>query len=90
MTRTDEQVAADTALEQAVHDFIRAYGGADGVLGDAIVVAAMHNFEGSQPVVNVHAVEVGEHGIPEYRAFGLLEYALTGYRTHMALGDTEQ
>jgi hypothetical protein len=81
LTRTPEEAAVDADLEKAIQHLIEVYDFGKGLLGDYLVIAVTHDYDDSgAPCTNVNMIEGGEHGVPEYRALGMLEVAREYYR----------
>lgn len=81
--RTAEQRAADDRLEDAIRAHLEAYDTTDGVLMEWVVLATQHIAEndGSSATAVSHWVPPGQ---PLHRSLGLLDYAATRLRAHLA------
>lgn len=90
MARTPEQKAADEQLGAAIEAALAAHGLKTGVTSDYIVVAAQQHFgdDGVQRT-NIARLVPGD-GVPHYRLMGLLDYALTHYRTDICFADEDE
>lgn len=78
--KTPEQQQAHEDLEQAIRKAVTAEGW-DGLVTDAIVICAVQGFDDEgESVTHIARLIPGGGEIPSYRAMGLLDYALAGFR----------
>lgn len=87
MARTEEQVAADDALTAAIEQTLRAY--ADDseawIATEYVVVTSQQRFDDDGEALTAVGTLYRDGGeVPIHRALGLIEYAATRMRKHIA------
>lgn len=76
-------------LEDAIRAKLAAYDTSGGILTDWIVIAAQQNFDDAGDAVNSVGLLMPNDNFPMYRILGLLDYAATVERAHVAEHATE-
>lgn len=88
-TKPDRR-AADATFENAIRDYLAAYGQSDGLLMEWVLTTSQHlsNDDGSTSTAVGNWVADGQ---PLHRSLGLLDYQATRLRAHIAgNADTER
>lgn len=90
MSRTEEQVAADENLTNAIDQCIRAYGyEEDFILTDYIVIAAQTKLDEDGDSVNAYTYLYRDSDMPYHKILGLLEVARRRAAYHMMQGEDD-
>ncbi|MEU0081380.1 hypothetical protein ABZY58_26060 [Micromonospora tulbaghiae] len=90
MSRTPEQVAADEALTAAIEQALLAYGDSQAyVLTEYVVVTSQQRFDEEGNSITAIGFINRDGDVPYHRILGLLEYAATRTRKHIATDEDD-
>lgn len=88
MSRTEEQIAADNALSEAIERTLAAYAddGEAWVATEYVVITSQQRFDEEGETLTAVGILYRDGDVPVHRALGLVEYAAARMRAMIADG----